>query len=207
MWISANGVSRKTPAVSKRQAFFLGEGEVMTDWSKISPNKIAEETVKLTDALCTEIEAGKTALRAIAEEMRQIVNAMAREAEACPQADRFGSVCASLERFETVHCRFAEKLNEYFQLEARFLLVKRLLCQWESFCAEDAHLHALTQRTEQVEQTYLQKREAFDELARIVLPRFLEQIYQVTDGENGGAGFRLSALCLLCNEFCNALRN
>lgn len=178
----------------------------MIDCSKMPSEKIAEETVKLTDALCLEIETGKAALQAIAEEMRQIVGAMAREAEFQTKAERFGTVCAALERLETVHCRFAGKLNEYFQLEQQILLARRLLCEWESVCEEDTRLTLFAQRIEQTEQAYLQSRETFDGLARKLLPRFLEQIYQVADGENEGAGLRLSALCMLCNEFCNALR-
>ena len=178
----------------------------MTDFSKIPLEKIAEETVKLTDALCLEIETGKATLQAIAEEMRQLVSAMAREAEFRTPSERFGTVCEALARLETVHCCFAGTLNEYFQLEQQFLLAKRLLCQWESVGEGDARLPLCAERIEQAEQTYLQKREAFDGLARNLLPRFLERIYQVTDGENEGRGLCLSAICMLCNEFCNILR-
>lgn len=177
----------------------------MDDLDQMPLNKLADKTVKLIDAICSETETQKATLRVIAAEMCQTVSAMAKDAEARPQSERLEAVFSALERLETVHCRFSGVMNDYFQLEQQFLLAKRLLCQWESVGEEDAHLPELVHRIEQAEQTYLSGREVFDGLVRTVLPHFLEQFDQLTDGEQNGTSLRLSSLCMLCNEFCNLL--
>ncbi len=149
----------------------------------------------------------------VLSEIVDLVKAFSKQVENTASDHRFAVTCQALERLERAKRALDEVMWSYLAMEESLICIRGRLLALEGEAAESKHCGDLRNRIrEAAAQTdgsildYRQRREYFERIARQLLPRFLEELYRLSDAERGGRGFRLSSVLILCGSFCNEIK-
>ena len=128
---------------------------------------------------------------------------------------RCGMTCGMLARLETLYIQLQEELAALYSVEESCIQIRYQLMQWEcdnaraeaEHSVDVADLEAFTASRGELmhfESDYADFRQIIDGFAQRAVPRFLEELYRLSDLEHNGAGFRRDSVLWLCGELCHA---
>ncbi len=150
-------------------------------------------------------------------EIRSSVDAYSNRLDNTAPQDRFAVTCQTLERLEVQKRSLDGKLWAYFGLEESLTPVKMRLTSLQGELTFQAkQLSDVSVKLKQLEKCmersdcligeYRRQRELFDGIVRRAFPRFLEDLYRLSDAEHEGHGFRLQSVLSLCGSFCSEIK-
>ena len=156
-------------------------------------------------------------LQAKIGEIRAVVLSFSKVLEgSAPNGElRCGMTGEMLAQLEPLYIQLQEELAALYSVEEFCIQLQYRMVQWE--CdnaraeeAQSANATALenfaVSREEllRFESDYADFRQIVDGFAQRAVPRFLEELYRLSDLEHNGAGFRRDSVLGLCGELCHA---
>ena len=127
---------------------------------------------------------------------------------------RYLMVCRMLESLEEEKRRLDACLASYFHLDGAFTQATihclRWQGEWTSETVQSSEIATAGGRIERAlfrmgneKKTYAQSRDALGVLSREIFPRFLGEVYRLSDADQNGKGMRAQSVSVLCGELCN----
>ena len=174
----------------------------------------------MAEAICLDTDGGIQKLKSTLLEMLRTVKGFIGSLEECPpeKESRFALVCGMLGGLEQNKRELDRHLTAFFRLHETYVAAKMRLTHWEgalSVSVDDPAdvqqaaretaelLQEVRQQTKTSETRYLQSCEHFEGFAHGLLPRFLEDVYRLSDAEHNGNGLRAAALLQRCGVLCH----
>ena len=177
--------------------------------------RIYQEAKHLTETLIDQLEQSWEYLRGAVKELTETVDDLPCRVERFHSSDqRFATVCDVLEKLEMQKRRLDERFSAYLGMDLLIADANMKLLGWEgeialsmlpsnSVLEQICDLRALIQRDAA---SYADNRAWAEHFIRVVFPRFLEELYRLSDGEQGGRSFRMQSVAALCGGFCNGVK-
>ena len=176
--------------------------------------QICQVAQQLTDALNDQLNKMWVDLCCAAEDLQAVVSELPITIEAVPTEQRFSAFCRELERMEQCKRVLDEAFSCFLGGEISIAEATMRLLGWEGEmrlrktgdAASVELIGGLRARLDAYAETYTKERVWAEGLIRGMFPRFLDELYRLSDAERNGKGFRMQSIADLCGGFCNNIK-